>query len=54
MLSVSKPTMYKLANRDDFDAEFRVGGRRLLSVAKLEAWIEMQTRGKTDTDKTAS
>ena len=41
MLGVSRPTIYKLINREDFPA-FRVGGRTLISAEGLRDWIRQQ------------
>lgn len=38
MLGVSRPTVYQYANLPDFPA-FRVGGRVLVSVDGLRAWV---------------
>ena len=45
LLSVSRPVMYQIMNREDFTADFRVGSKHLISVKGLEAWIERQTKG---------
>ncbi len=45
LLGISRPTLYKLLNRADFPA-FRVGGRVLISVSGLQAWIDQQTAAK--------
>ena len=43
-LNVSRPTIYALMNRaEDPLPNFRVGTRRLISVAGLKAWVERQT-----------
>ncbi len=44
-LGISRPTLYQLLNRQDFPS-FRVGGRVLISVAGLQAWIDRQTAAK--------
>ena len=41
LLGVSRPTLYQLLNRADFPS-FRVGGRGLISVSGLQAWIDRQ------------
>ena len=41
MMGISRPTLYKLLNRADFPS-FRVGGRVLVSVSGLQAWIDRQ------------
>ena len=43
MLGVSKTKMYELIKRQDCDFAVMLGGRRLISRAKLEAWIDRQT-----------
>lgn len=45
LLGISRPTLYQLLNRADFPS-FRVGGRVLISVSGLQAWIERQTAAK--------
>lgn len=45
LLGVSRPTMYAIMNRSDFEADFRIGTRRKVSRAGLLAWIERQTGG---------
>ena len=47
MLGISRPTLYQLIGRTDFPS-FRVGGRVLISVAGLQAWIDRQTAAKED------
>lgn len=47
LLGVSRPTLYQLIGRTDFPS-FRVGGRVLISVAGLQAWIDRQTAAKED------
>ncbi|MBR3474203.1 MAG: helix-turn-helix domain-containing protein [Oscillospiraceae bacterium] len=37
-LGVSRPTMYEIIRRDDFDAAFKVGTRTLISKTRLEEW----------------
>lgn len=41
LLGVSKPTIYKYMNREDFPA-FKLGGRTLISVDGLRAWVKKQ------------
>lgn len=41
LLSISRPTAYQLARRDDFPA-FSVGGRTLVSVQGLVQWVAEQ------------
>ncbi len=43
LISVSKSKMYEILRQDDCDFAFMIGGRRLISRTKLEAWIERQT-----------
>ena len=45
-LGISKTKMYELINREDCDFAFMLGGRRLISRSKLEAWVERQTEAK--------
>ena len=40
LLGISRPTMYSIIRRKDFDAAFKVGSRTLISRAKLETWAE--------------
>ncbi len=42
LIGVSKTKMYELMKREDCDFAFLLGGRRLISRSKLEAWIERQ------------
>lgn len=44
MLGVSKPKLYELAKRDDFQAAFKCGGCLMFSVAQLRSWVEEQAR----------
>ena len=44
MLSVSRPTMYQILDRDDFNGAFRIGSKRLVSVAALQTWIDRQIK----------
>lgn len=39
-LGVSRPTMYEIIRRDDFDAAFKVGTRTLISKIRLEEWAQ--------------
>ena len=41
-LGVSRPTMYEIIRRDDFDAAFKVGTRTLISRARFENWVLRQ------------
>ena len=39
LLGVSKPKVYELMGREDFPA-FKLGGRTLISVEGLRAWVK--------------
>lgn len=41
VLGISKPTLYKYINREDFPA-FKLGGRTLISVEGLQDWVRRQ------------
>ena len=43
LLGISAPTMYALAEREDFTALIRVGRRKLVLRSKLLEWLEKQT-----------
>ena len=43
LIGVSKTKMYELLKRSDCDFSVMLGGRRLISRVKLEAWIDRQT-----------
>lgn len=43
LIGISKSKMYEIINREDCDFSFMLGGRRLVSRAKLQAWIDRQT-----------
>lgn len=43
LCGVSRPLMYAIMNRADFDAAFYIGRRRKISRAGLEKWIARQT-----------
>ena len=45
LLGVSRPTMYAILNREDFNAAFFIGRRRKISAAGLARWVEAQTNG---------
>lgn len=46
LLGVSKPKVYELIGREDFPS-FKLGGRTLISVEGLKAWVKAQTeKGK--------
>ena len=40
LVGVSRSLMYEWMKRDDCDFAFMIGGRRLVSRSRLEAWIE--------------
>lgn len=42
-LSVSKPTIYRLIRTENFPA-FKIGGRTVVGVAALKAWVDQQVR----------
>ena len=42
LLGVSRPTMYAVTRRADFDAVIRIGSRTLIHRGKLEAWLDAQ------------
>lgn len=46
LLGVSRPTMYSIVKRDDFDAAYKVGSRTLILRRKLEAWAARQTEAR--------
>ena len=46
LIGVSKSKMYELIRREDADFVLVLGGRRLVSRTKLEAWIERQTESR--------
>lgn len=41
LLGVSRPTVYKLVNRQDFPS-FMIGTRRMISREGLARWVEAQ------------
>lgn len=41
VLGISKPTLYKYVNREDFPS-FKLGGRTLISVDGLRDWVRRQ------------
>lgn len=43
LIGISKSKMYELIKSEDCDFAFMLGGRRLISRSKLEAWVERQT-----------
>lgn len=46
LLGISKTKLYEIMRRDDCDFAFMLGGRRLISRTKLEAWVERQTEAR--------
>ena len=46
LIGISKSKMYELIKREDCDFAFMLGGRRLISRSKLEAWVERQTEAR--------
>lgn len=44
LLGVSKPKVYELMGREDFPC-FKLGGRTLISVDGLRAWVQRQAEG---------
>lgn len=40
MIGISRSLMYEWLKRSDCDFAFMIGGRRLISKPRLEAWIE--------------
>lgn len=44
MLGVSRPFCYQLINREDFPKSFRIGSKRLHSVAAVQEWINKQVQ----------
>lgn len=47
VLGISRPTLYKYINREDFPS-FRMGGRTLVSVEGLQEWVRRQTQPLAD------
>lgn len=43
LLGVSRPTLYQYIGRDDFPA-FRLGGRVLVGVSGLQAWVDRRMK----------
>lgn len=41
VLGVSKPTLYKYVNREDFPS-LKLGGRTLISAEGLRDWVQKQ------------
>ena len=48
LLSISRPYCYTILNREDFSGDFRVGGKRLISVEYLQNWIKNQISSDQD------
>jgi len=46
LLGISKTKLYEIMRREDCDFAFMLGGRRLISRTKLEAWVERQTEAR--------
>ena len=46
LIGISKSKMYELIKSEDCDFAFMLGGRRLISRSKLEAWVERQTEAR--------
>lgn len=42
-LGVSRPVAYKILNRADCRAGFKVGRRTVVSVERLKEWVNSQT-----------
>lgn len=42
MLGISRPKVYELAAREDFNGAFKFGGCTLFSVEALKAWVRAQ------------
>lgn len=47
LIGISKSKMYELMKREDADFSLQLGGRRLVSRERLEAWIEKQAASQT-------
>ncbi len=45
MIGVSKTKLYEIMRQDDCDFVLQLGGRRLVSRSRLEAWIDRQAEG---------
>lgn len=43
LIGVSKTKMYQIMGQTDCDFALQLGGRRLVSRSRLEAWIDRQT-----------
>ena len=47
VIGISEKGAYNLVRRKDFPASFRLGGRWLVSVSKLEEWAREQAELKS-------
>ncbi len=47
LLGVSRPTMYQIVRRTDFNAAFKVGTRTLISRSGLEEWTKRQAEERS-------
>lgn len=47
VLGVSRPTLYKYVNREDFPS-FKLGNRTLVSAEGLREWVRQQTQPLSD------
>lgn len=48
LLSISRPTMYEILEREDCNFSFRVGTKRLISMKALQEWADNQLKGNKD------
>ena len=49
VLGVSRTKVYELLRREDFPT-IMLGGRRLINAARLQEWLDKQTRGCSDAE----
>ena len=42
LLGISRPTMYELTERKDFNALVRIGKRKLILLSHFYKWLEKQ------------
>ena len=42
LMGISRPTMYNIIKRTDFDAAFKIGTRTLIHRERLERWAARQ------------
>jgi len=42
ILGISRPSMYEITERQDFNALVRVGKRKLILFSRLTSWLEKQ------------